>query len=755
MTSRRAAPSRWIRSALWGFVSLAAWANPIFAVGPVVWMQQAPSDFERGKPDGVAVAARGGLLLARAIREISVKELREDAQPFLWSQVIDSKENLYAGSGNDGRVFKVSKGGQGSLLLTTGELAVQALTVDARDNLYVGTSPEGKIYRVNPEGKSEVWFDPEERYIWALAVDRSGNLFAATGEKGIIYKITDQGKGSPFYDSPESHIVTLAFDRQGNLLAGSSGKGLLYRIAPDGKGTVLLDTALKEVNAVAIDPAGRIYASAIQADSQPIKQIPSSRTPRLREEAAPTASGAEAPSLAQLEEEALQPVPGEVEPLAEAKRAKSMLYRVDPDGSSTTVWVSEEETAFSLAIPSDHEIYIGTGDLGKIRRLGEDGSSLLAAKLPASQVTSLVASSDGTLFAATSNAGGLFALEKEVSESGTFVSPPRDAASLARWGQIGWTGESPSGSKVEVFTRSGNSAVPDNTWSEWSPAYTSPGGNKVVSPSARFIQWKARLSRQSKGNSPFLESVSLTYLPSNLTPKLDSVTVNPAGVIFVRMPLATEPDSPETAFSQAPSPPAGTEFGSPFPLPPVGKKIFRKGMRSVDWKASDPNGDTLRYDLYFRGDGEKEWKPLVKGCLDTYFSWDSTLMPDGRYRIRVVASDAPSNPSSDARTAETVGEAFMVDNSPPIIETTTRKEGNAPYVEGKAVDSASPVRSLEYSLDASRWILVMPTDGVADSLSEQFRIPLERLGAGEHTLMLKATDSEGNVGSSRVLLSGS
>jgi sugar lactone lactonase YvrE len=751
----RAFPSRWIRSAFWALVCLAAVPAPGFAVGPIVWMQQAPSDFERGKPDGVAVAARGGLLLARAVREIPIKELREDAQPFLWSQALDSKGNLYAGSGNDGRVFKVSKGGQGSLLFSTGDLAVQALAVDARDYLFVGTSPEGKIYRVNPEGKSEVWFDPEERYIWALAVDRSGNLFAATGEKGIIYKVTDQGKGVPFYDSPESHIVTLAFDRQGNLLAGSSGKGLLYRIAPDGKGTVLLDTALKEVNAVAVDPSGKIYASAIQSDAQPLKQVTPARAVRLGDVSV-TATPTEAPSLATLEgEEEVRSGAGDAGQSAETKRAKGILYRVDPDGTSTTVWVSEEETAFSLVIPSEHEVYLGTGDLGKIRRLGEDGGSQLAAKLPASQVTSLVASPDGTMFAATSNAGGLFALEKDVSESGTFVSPPRDAASLARWGQIVWTGEAPSGSKVEVFTRSGNSAVPDNTWSDWSPAYTSPGGNKVVSPSARFIQWKARLSRQSKGTSPFLESVSLTYLPSNLTPKVESITVNPPGVIVVRMPLASEPDAAETAFSQTPSPPAGTEFGSPFPLPPIGKKIFRKGMRSVDWKATDPNGDTMRYDLYFRGDGEKEWKPLVRGCMDTYFAWDSTLMPDGRYRLRVIASDAPANPASDARTAETVGEAFVVDNSPPIIEAISKKEGGSPYVDIKATDSASPVRSLEYSLDAARWILVMPSDGVADSMTEQFKIPLERLGAGEHTLMLKATDSEGNVGSARVLLSGS
>jgi sugar lactone lactonase YvrE len=725
----------------------------LLASGPIIWTQQSPADFEKGKPEGVAVSSRGGILLARAVREIPIKELQEDAQPFLWAQALDSKGTLYTGSGNDGRVFKISKSGQGSLFFSSGDLAVQALAVDAHDNLFAGTSPDGKIYRITSEGKSEVWFDPEERYIWALAVDSSGSLFAATGEHGIIYKITDRNKGSAFYDSMESHIVTLAFDRAGNLLAGSSGHGLLYRIGPDGKGSVLLDTALKEVNAVALDASGRVFASAIQPESPATKQAAQlkSISPEVGAEAV-VVGPVPSPTFADLEAEALQG-DGAIAPDSALRKVKSILYRVDPDGVATTLWSSEDETVFSLAIPATKEVYVGTGDLGKIRRMDENGGSSLVARLPATQVTSLLAAPDGTLFAATSNSGGIFTLEREAADSGTYLSPPRDATSLARWGQIRWIGDYPSGAKVELFTRSGNSALPDNTWSDWSSAYAAASGSKVVSPSARFIQWKAQLSRQSKSVSPFLEAVSLTYLPTNLPPRVEKIEINPSGIIILKPPLPLEPDIQETAFSQPPSAPAGAEFASPFP-PVPGKRVFQKGMRSLSWSASDPNGDTLRFDLFFRQEGDKEWKPLVRGLREAYFSWDSTQMPDGRYRIRVSANDSPSNPPGEVRDTEDTGSPFLVDNTPPTVEASVRKEAAAQFVDVKATDSVSPVRSLEFSLDATRWIMAVPTDGVGDSSVEQYRIPMDRLPAGEHTLLLKATDTEGNVGSAKVLVSG-
>ena len=204
-----------------------------------------------------------------------------------------------------------------------------------------------------------------------------------------------------------------------------------------------------------------------------------------------------------------------------------------------------------------------------------------------------------------------------------------------------------AGTRLELFTRTGNSALPDSTWSDWSPAYVSPGGTDVVSPPARFVQWKAHLSRQTRGATPLLESVSLAYLPANLPPEVRKVEVYPPGVVLQKTPLPSEADAAETAFSRPPVPPEGTEFASPFP-PIPGKKIFQKGMRSLGWEASDPNSDTLRFDLLYRGEGEQEWKPLAKGIREGYFAWDSTRMPDGRYRIRVQASDAPSNPPGSA-----------------------------------------------------------------------------------------------------------
>ena len=748
MISRSGALSRRLLLALPILTALAVTA---YASGPVIWTQQTPSDFEAGKPDGVAVASKGGLLLTRSVREIPVKDLQSEAQPFLWAQAIDSKGTVYVGSGNNGRIYKIAKG-QGTLLYSTGDLAVQALAVDGKDNLYAGTSPDGKIYRITPEGKAEIWFDPEERYIWALAVDSSGNLYAATGEHGIIYKITDRNKGASFYDSGESHIVTLAFDRQGNLLAGSSGKGLLYRIAADGKGSVLLDTALKEVNSVSIDASGRIFASAIQPEASAARPVtvlkvvpglPGADTVTVGPSPAPTPVDLGA---VEIREEGTASSEG-------AGKARSILYRIDTDGVTSQMWTSEDETIFSLVVSGSKDIYVGTGDLGKIRRIDESGGSSLIARLPATQVTSLLASPDGSLFAATSNSGGVFSLEKDVADTGTYLSPPRDATSLARWGQIRWIGESPAGAKVELFTRSGNSSLPDNTWSGWSDAYSAASGSSVVSPAARFIQWKAKLTRQSKSASPFLEAVSLSYLPANLPPRVEKIEVNPPGVIVVKPPAPYEAEAPETAFSQLPAPPGGVEYASPFQALP-GKRVYQRGMRSLSWSASDPNGDDLRFDLYFRQDGESAWKPLVRGWKDAYFSWDSTQMPDGRYRIRIAASDTPSNAPESSRTGEEIGPSFIVDNTPPVVEGSVKKEGSGAIVEAKASDQVSRVHSLEYSIDAARWVLAMPADGVGDSSSETFRIPLGHLAAGEHTVLLKATDGEGNVGTARVVVSG-
>ena len=46
----------------------------------------------------------------------------------------------------------------------------------------------------------------------------------------------------------------------------------------------------------------------------------------------------------------------------------------------------------------------------------------------------------------------------------------------------------------------------------------------------------------------------------------------------------------------------------------------------------------------FRGENEHDWKLLKDKVEQKFYSWDTTTMPDGAYYLKIVATDAPSNP---------------------------------------------------------------------------------------------------------------
>ena len=52
-----------------------------------------------------------------------------------------------------------------------------------------------------------------------------------------------------------------------------------------------------------------------------------------------------------------------------------------------------------------------------------------------------------------------------------------------------------------------------------------------------------------------------------------------------------------------------------------------------------------------RREGESEWHVLRDGMVDALTVWDTTTVPDGRYSLRVTATDAPSNVSGRAKRA--------------------------------------------------------------------------------------------------------
>jgi hypothetical protein len=396
-----------------------------------------------------------------------------------------------------------------------------------------------------------------------------------------------------------------------------------------------------------------------------------------------------------------------------------------------------------MSFESGGSLLLATGNKGKIYRLsGDPLQPTLVARANAEQVTALLPDRNGRLLFTTSNPGKLFRLSPEHAERGTYTSDIRDAQTVALWGAIKWTATAPAGSKVEITTRSGNTRTPDETWSDWSPAYANPEGTAIASPRARYLQWRAVFTG-SKAEAPLLTSVTAAYLPRNLRPRVASITVHPPGTVFQR-PFPTDPeiagfegDTPDRrALTQAQQA-AGSAT--------LGRRTYEKGLLTFVWRAEDDNRDDLSYDVFYRLEGDTAWKPLKRNLTDEILVWDTTSVPNGRYIIRVVASDAPSNSPSTMLTGAMESTAFDVDNAPPTISiSSVRRDGNRTTVLFDVRDQDSAVQKAEYSLDGDRWQMIYPKDGIADSRFEQFELAVDG-EIGARGIIIRATDALNNA----------
>jgi len=707
------------------------------------WEVSSESEFLRGEIENLSIDSFGRLTLGPTAASVY-----ETNAPFVWTLVSGPDGSVYAGSGNEGQVYKIDSTGKGTIFFDSEELEVHALAPAPGGGLYVGTSPNGKIYKVDARGSGSVFFDPDDRYIWSLAVDKAGNVFAATGDKGIIYKITPDGKGTTFYATKATHAMTLAFDRDGQLLAGTESPGRVFRLDASGKPFVLLDSSYNEIHALRVDSRGNIYVAAVGGRGPgggdrgpapaPSVPAPAPLTPNVSTEITVVAvgdavvttspQGAPAPSGR-----------GGAAPPAGA------LYRILPDGAWDLLWESRADTPYDVAVDADGSILVATGNSGKIFRLaGDPFQPTLIARANAQQVTGLLQQSEGRVLIATSNPGKLLRLAAARADRGTYTSSVRDAQTVALWGTLKWQSLTPAGSRLEISTRSGNTNTPDETWSDWSQAYTDSEGSTITSPRARYLQWRATLIA-GKGDPPLLTSVTAAYLPRNMRPRVTSITVHPPGTVFQR-PFPIEPeiagfegDFPDKRANQTPGASS----------PSLGRRVYEKGLMTFVWRAEDDNGDDLSYDVSYRREGETSWKLLKRGMTDQILVWDTTSVPNGRYTVRIVASDVPSNSSANALSGARESTAFAIDNVPPVITVTAvRRDNGRATIVFDVRDANSSVQKVDFSLDGDKWQSVYPKDGIADSRFEQFELVLEG-DAVARGVTLRATDALNNTASAR------
>lgn len=724
------------------FLALAgavASAVTLTASKPIFWQTATLNDFIRGEAENLSIDGHGRLVLGPATETYA-----ETTAPFLWSMITAPDGALYVGSGNEGKVLKI-EGGKTTTFFDSTELEVHAVALAPDGSVYAATSPEGRIYKVDRSGKGAPFFDPEDKYIWSLAVDSQGNVYAGTGEKGVIYKITPDGKGAPFYSTKATHVISLAFDRGGQLLAGTEGPGRLFRVDSSGKAFLVLDSTFQEIRAIRLDPQGNIYLAALSgrtSASAPPPMAPTSDPgPTSSREPVPTVT-TEVTAIAVVDSGAASV--GATEPaIREDRRSgRGAIYRVRPDGLWDIVWESADDSPYDLVFDPAGTLIVGTGRNGKLYSLsGDPATATLLLQASAQQVTGFARDAKGNVYYATSNPGKIFRLSSQRAAEGTYTSIVRDAQTVADWGTLSWRASTPAGSRVDVFTRSGNTATPDDTWSAWSGPYEASAGEEIKSPNARYLQWKAVLAGKQ---SPVLTSVSAAYMQRNLRPKVTSLTVHPAGTVFQKPYPTGDPDiagfddqAPDRRILGTTANPSPTSSG-------LGRRAYQRGLQTFVWRADDSNDDTLKYEILYRREGDTAWKSLKEDLEETIFVWDTTSVPNGTYVVKVVASDEPSNTPGAALDGELESSAFDIDNAPPAITMSAPRQANGrTTIQFSVRDDWSTISKVEYSLDAQRWQVVYPVDNIFDSRTEQFELTLDNADAARG-LIIRAYDAKNN-----------
>jgi hypothetical protein len=651
-----------------------------------------PEEMLRGSADGIAVTSLGDLLLAPRTQRLD-GALEGSGALEVWSACAGNRGEIFLGTGPDGVVFRTDGNGRGDEFFRTGEAMVTALHRLAGGDLLAATSPGGRIYRIDAEGNGELWSETQERYVWAIAETAAGTVYAATGDRGRILRLRSDGTTQPHFDSDEAHIVSLVHDG-GVLLAGGGGTGRVYSVDLDGNAMVLYDDELDEARALVRDDNGDWVVALVGAPPR------DTRRPALRLRLPDgTPVGSVEPNVS-IEERQGPTLHGFIEGLATDDDApttlRGRLIRLDSEGRATLLWESTTETPLSLATDSSGRVVLGTGRPARLYRVEADDVVSLIATLNEAHTTVLVRH-DRTLFAGTSNPAAVWRLEAIDAEQGAYLSPAFDAGAAARWGTVSWF---PSGrlARTEVYTRTGNSPIPDATWSGWSPALVLADGSPMGSPDGRFAQFRVRfIGTQDSGAR--LGTVTLAYENYNRPPRVEGLKAGPTAAVS---------DSAE-----------------------------------FSWKASDPDGDGLEVLLEYRTAYSGDWATARAGGTigsgSGTMEWNTVALPEGLYETRLTVNDRASNDPTEAHRVEGPVRRVQVDRTAPAIDVRELADGRVEIVITDEATRVQRVRLLQDDKLAGR---LRASDGVCDSRRERFEFTVP---AGAAAWKVRAEDQAGNT----------
>ena len=689
-----------------------------------VWHQSKPADFDKAKLSHAVVSSEGTLRLSRRLRPFAGLEATH-----VWALLDDGKGNLYAATGDGGKVYKVTADGKVSVAYTSSDPQVLCLAQAPDGSVYAGTGPSGSIVRLGGDGKAKVIHEGLGVYVWSLAVDRGGDLYAGTGPKGRIYRVTPQGKASVFYQTKQEHVLCVAAGPDGSVYAGSDKNGLVYRIDARGKGFVLYQAPQSEVHSLRVTPNGVYVGTSapssrhrggtsgasssenISADDPKVTAIPASRKKPGGD--GDKDSRALKPIKTSLKDEKpsdkSKPAPAPSTPAT----GENSLYHIAADGTVREVF--REKAMVLSMLWQKGRLLVGTGMDGQLFEVDEttrERSEI--ARLDHGQILCMARRADGSIVLGTGDPGKLYVLEDGYAAGGSVLSEVYDAKIISKWGSLRWRAALPQGTKLTVAVRSGNLSEPDETWSDWSAEQADGDTAVIQTPPARFLQYRISLATEDPAKTPALRGIALRYATTNQAPEVTKLEVPNLDTVDLENP----------------------------------KKLKFK------WTAEDANEDTLTYNLYVRKDGWKNWVLLEEDLEKTEFEWDTTATPSGIYRLKVVASDRKDNPAREALIGERISDAFAVSHTPPLVRLKVAgMESGRAVMEATAVAPLVRLTGASFSVNGKKWVSVFPADGLFDSKSEAFKFKTAELKPGTYVVVLRVRDAAGNTGSGDVVFS--
>ncbi len=702
--------------------------TPLVAQGTRQWTTSRFEDFERGTPQNVALRSDGRLTAAPALHAVGTS-----TATYLWSVTPGTAGAVYAGTGavtGGSQLLQFDRAGKSTVIAEFKETNAQALAALPDGSMLVATSPDGKVYRVPASGagaaaKPEVVFDStstaeKPKYLWSIAVEHNGNLLVAAGAPAVLYRVALKGDTKPrvVFRTGDQHLRTLLVGTDGTIYVGSDGAGIVYRVGADDRPFALYTAPKHEITALALDPAGNLYLAAVGDRRPPVlPQLPAAGEPRVPITFQQPGSSASAAV------NALVPDGSEID-------------RIGPDGTPLRLMTLRDELAYALAFRNG-TLTVATGNHGHVYRMDPQHPGVYTdvAHVDANQAVALAQVTDG-LLVTTANSGKVVKLDDAAALDATYVSDVFDGETATLWGRLEPT---TSSNGVEMFARSGNvenvrGALGD-LWSPW--VAVRPGQTPLPVPVARYMQWKAILRPGAQ-----LDALTVNYLPRNLPPQVEDIVVQPGA----RLPNAGPP-APSSTVSVAfrgPSSVSAAPLGEPVPVPLLAQRD--RTAVTARWLARDPNNDDLTFSLYLRDTHEAVWRPLKDKLTERAWSFDSGLLPDGEYELRVVASDAPVHNLGDALEGERVSAPFTLDTTPPIAGPLTASlKGGRLTANFEARDATSAIAHAEFSIDAGPWQYLEPVGKLSDAQSERYSVDAPVSGPGEHTLAIRVFDRYENA----------